>query len=117
MELTEHQKQLVRNAEQVSLTLQTPGWVTVIKPLLDKLINDCIGYRDKNGQWVAGELQKGVNSTPNQIQDYSKALIEFETMIYDHIRMAEGIKRVHEEKTAKKTTFTTPLKDTRYAND
>ncbi len=112
--LSEHQHKMLREAEQLIVTLSTTGWKTVIKPLLDRMINDCIGFKDEHGRWQAGAMQKE-NITPQTANVYSTALIEFETHIYDSIKIANNIKESRKpKKKEEEAPFSIPMKDTQY---
>lgn len=105
---------MLRIAEQLEVTFDTAGWKTVIKPLLDKMIKDCIGFRNKEGNWIAGAMQRE-NISSDTAKVYSQALIEFESNLMDHIAVAKSIKDSITKKVTKKDKYLMPMADTRYA--
>jgi hypothetical protein len=112
--LTDHNKEMLRIAEQLHVTFETSGWKTVIKPLLDKMIMDCLGYKGKDGTWIAGALQKH-DVDPDIASHYSKALIEFENRLMDHITIAKSIKEGLQKEQETEDEYKMPMTDTRYA--
>ena len=103
---------MVRQAEQLSVTLKTPGWVDVVQPLLDKMITDCIGAK-KGEEWHGGYLHKN-DADVEHIRAYTQALIEFQNMLHDHFRLADKFKDMAKQEAKEKKLYSSPMNDTRY---
>ena len=116
MQATDQEKQVLRNAEQLKITMESAGWTTVVKPLMDRLIQDAIGYKSKSGEWVVGEIHKPREHMVN-IPSYTLAIMELDIMLNDHFRLAEEIKEKYKDTEKKEVDgpeYSSPMKDTRY---
>ena len=97
-------------------TLDTPGWKEILGPLLDKAIESQVGQKDKNGIWVAGEIDK----RPEYIQyylGYKAGLMDYSNSIYNHllaiVKAKSSIEELDKVEDRKETT-TAPMEDTKY---
>ena len=105
--------QIVRNSEQLQLTLNTVGWKEIIQPLVAKMIRDCTGY-EADGRWFAGEMQRHPERA-TELSHYTRGLIELNQYIYDHITLAQKIKAEDRIEQIKDNKDVMPMKDTRYS--
>lgn len=122
--ISEYETRVLRDAEQLQMLFKTTGWTTIVQPLIDKMINDSIGYKNGN-LWTEGNIGRSTMTTHeiDKIVWYRKALIEFNNALHNTLAEAEKIKlklKLEAERktntTQKKESFIPPLLDTSYAN-
>lgn len=77
------------------------------------MIRDCTGY-EADGRWFPGEMQRHPEKA-TELSHYTRGLIELNQYIYDHIALAEMIKKENRGDKIKETLDIMPMKDTRYA--
>lgn len=111
--VTEQDKLALRNAEQLKVLMAMPGWTDIVQPILDKMIEDCIGYK-RGGEWFGGLIHKNDGNELSRCY-YTQALIEFQNRINDHIRIAERLKSEEQTRQSKNILYTNPMVDTRYS--
>lgn len=85
--------EILRLTEQLKITMDTVGWKEIIKPLLDKMIKDVIGYQEESGKWNEGSINQSSMSSENLIC-YRKALIDFNNKLYQYFEQAKNSKEV-----------------------
>ena len=112
MELTDKHNLMLRNAEQLKVTMDTMGWRTVVKPILDKMIEDCIGVRCDNGDWRTGAAHKDEGDVCHT--SYSQALMEFSNKLYAILKQEEKIKEYIEEEATNTSIYNLPMEGTKY---
>lgn len=106
----------IKNAQQLQITMETVGWQQIVKPLLDKMIADVVGYRKKNGVWDSGIYgdKRISNAKADNLLWYRQALIDLNNHIYSYFSIADSArKRLRQKKT---DTYKIPMLDTSYSN-
>jgi hypothetical protein len=104
-------RKLVRNAQELKVMMDTKGWSTIAKPLLDKMIADVVGYRKPTGEWVTGSFGKTHLSAENLVW-YRQALMDFNNHLYGAFTLAETAKKNLKHK--KPDAFNSPMEDSEY---
>ena len=85
-------------SEKVFTTLNTPGWIEIIGPLLDKMIEDVVGAK-KDGRWHNGSLgDKRLGEVRLQnLCWYKRGLTDFHSYIHQYIDSLPANKKEYEE--------------------
>jgi len=120
----ENQKQIqkqndhvhVKNAQQLRAMMETQGWKTIVKPLVDKMIADVVGYRQENGIWNSGSFgdKRISNAKAENLLWYREGLINFNNHLMTYFSIAEGARRRLRAK--KNNDYKIPLLDSSYSN-
>lgn len=106
----------IQNAKQLKQMMDTDGWKEICKPLLDKMIADVIGYRQKDGVWNSGSFgdKRLSNMKAENLLWYREALVNFNNHLMTYYSVAEGARRRLKGKKSK--DFKIPMMDSTYAN-
>lgn len=106
---------LAAQAEQLRLTMDTQGWKEIVQPVLDKMIVDVIGYKNKDGTWEAGATDFNKSWTPEMFIAYRQALMDFNNHLLSFLTEGERL-RAHKENEERDPGFIMPMQDTRYSH-
>lgn len=92
----------IRNGEVVKRTLDSKGWKEFIGPLLDKMIIDVLGGKQKDC-WTGGLVQKARKDERREYYiGYKQSLIDFHTRVRAYVdaieRSQDGLKELDKEK-------------------
>jgi len=76
---------LIDVGEKVRETLESRGWIEVIRPMLDKMIVDVIGGKE-NERWHNGSLddQRLGEAKAKELLAYKRALTDFFSYVYQY---------------------------------
>ena len=102
----------IAGAEKLHQTMGTNGWTDIVEPLLDKMIQDCIGYKDSKGVWQKANSELSADN----LTHYQQALMDFNNHLQNHFFQAE-IAKSRLEEPIKDGDYIMPMKDTRYAKE
>ncbi len=111
-------RKLISNANSLKNTMESEGWHQIVQPLLDKMIQDCIGFKKSNGEWNPGAYVN-FKENPMEISNmfaYRQALIEFNNNLMSYFKMADEAKNRLKTKESDKE-YIMPLHDTSYATN
>lgn len=108
----------LRTCQLVQETLNTKGWLEIVEPLIDKMLNDILGAK-LNGRWYGGLLDRAKKEEKREYYvGYKQALIDLHRRVYAY---ADNIKQLEDKRDAiisnAKPKYTTPMLDTRYGRD
>lgn len=111
--------EIIAQAEELQITMDTTGWNKVVQPLLDKMINDIIGGKQPDGSYdigIPGLTQQPAEEALKAFQ-YRQALMEFNNHLRSYfVIAAKARKRLDTpEEVESVEKYTMPLQDTRYA--
>jgi len=73
-------KDKIDTAKFLMETMDTHGWKKIISPMLDKMIEDCIGHKLENGMWDPGAIKLPDDKTVFHLS-YRMALMDFNNRI------------------------------------
>jgi hypothetical protein len=87
---------LISQAEELRHTQETIGWKDIVQPILDKTIQDTIGFKKSDGSWSGGLYTnlKYTDSEAVRILAYRQALVDFTNRIASVFSQAENAKKI-----------------------
>ena len=108
-------QQHVKNARLLKETMNTEGWKTIVEPLLSKMIEDVIGYKKKNGEWVNGSFgdKRLGDAKATNLLWYRMSLINFNNHLFSYFNVSEMAMKRLESKDKKEETKH-PMKNSKY---
>jgi hypothetical protein len=76
-EIIQGEQRKLQVSNKVASTIDSPGWQEVIQPMLDKMLEDVVGFK-RGKKWVPGLLQKSEDANHMEYWvGYKQALIDF----------------------------------------
>lgn len=102
---------LIQQAQLLNETIETQGWLKIVKPLLDKMIVDVIGAQDGNF-WDPGSFgdKRLGDVKADRLLWYRQALMEFNNHVYSIILAGEQAQqRLQEFEANQKEPFQNPM--------
>lgn len=109
-------KQHLRNAVELKVTMETKGWKEIIQPLINKMIQDVVGYQKPNGMWDSGSFgdKRLGDAKADRLLWYRQFGIDFNNHLFSYFNVASGAsKRLKEKKTEKELN---PMFESSYSN-
>lgn len=104
--------EIVAQATELELTMRTQGWKKIVQPVLDKMIQDSLGYKREDGTWSEGATEKSPMSL-QELSAYRKALMDFNNSLHQYFKSANAAKERLESKPPEPKEVV-PMKDTSY---
>ena len=99
--------------------LKSRGWRSIAQPLLDAMINDVIGWKNKN-TYVNGLISKPTDKSLDYYAGYKQALMDFNNRLWNYVEsidlLQEQISNIGKKAQAG-AEYVKPMTKGRYAAD